>query len=456
MRTLSLPLLSLLVGCASTPPDTSPEAAPPADLAVLVTDAPRQFAAVRGVADTTRDYGYGDEISTETLYRAPLAADSAREAVVTVTTAPDGAITASYRAFFGLSTSDLGFDQREERQRREAYNEAVRDALADLAQQALPGWTPGQDSFRPSVHECQGFFGRRVEISTSMDGVRLDVLSGERPCLSDADRALLLAATSGDTDALAQALDEGASLSASGTAQYGSTALHLAAGGGHEAAVRLLLERGADPDAVSDEGLTPLLHATPEVARLLIDAGADVNPEDTYGSGTPLGNAVISDDLDYIRLLLDAGADPDAIVPVLSQQGPLHFAVTNGSADAIRLLLDAGADPNLADELGFTPLLYAVSGQEIGNPEVAIEIARLLLAAGADVNHASRADNSYAWTPLTQAARNGEAELVRFLLGVDGIDLAARNTEGLTALGAARSEGFDEVAEILAEAGVPE
>lgn len=445
-------LLLLLVGCASAPP----ESVPSADLAFLVTDAIDHFAHVRGEADTTQSYGFGDQISTETLYRAPLMADSAREAIVTVTTDPDGMVTASYRAYFGLSTSDLSFDQREERRRRKAYNEDVQDALATLAQQTLPDWTPGQDSFSPSVHECQGFFGRRVEISTSLDGVRLMIHSGLKPCLPDADQALLIAATSGDADALVRALDAGASVSTSGSGRYGSTALHIAAGGSHEGAVRLLLERGADPDAVSEEGLVPLQQATPETARILLDAGADVNPESGYGMSTPLGNAVISDDLDYIRLLLDAGADPDAIVPILSHQGPLHFAVTNGSAEAVRLLLEAGANPDLSDELGFTPLLYAVSGQEIGNPEIAIEIARLLLAAGANANHASSADNSYAWTPLMQAARNGEAKIVRFLLTVGDVDLSARNTEGLTALGAAREEGFHEVAEILAEAGAPE
>lgn len=452
MRALLGSALLLLAGCASAQPAPSASS----DLATLVADAPREFAAVRGVADTTQSYGYGDEISSETLYRAPLAADSARDALVTVTTGPDGRVTSTYRAYFGQSTADLSFDQREERRARESYNAAVRDALAALAQRTVPDWTAGNSSSSPSLHECQGFFGRRIEISTSRDGARLMVFSGEQPCLSEAEQNLLRAATSGDGDALARALDAGASLSASGTGPYGSTALHIAAGSGHVDIVRQLLARGADPNAVSSEGLTPLLHATSEVAPLLIEAGADVNPDAGYGTGTPLGSAVISDDLDYIRLLLNAGADPDTVVPILSHQGPLHFAVTNGSAEAIRLLLDAGANPNLADELGFTPLLYVVSGQDIGNPEVGIEIARLLLAAGADVNHASRADNSYAWTPLMQAARNGEPELVRFLLGVEGIDLAARNTEGLTALGAAREEGFPDVVALLEAAGAPE
>lgn len=452
MRALLGSALLLLTGCAGAQP--APSASH--DLATLVADAPREFAAVRGVADTTQSYGYGDEISSETLYRAPLAADSARDALVTVTTGPDGRVTSTYRAYFGQSTADLSFDQREERRARESYNAAVRDALSALAQRTVPDWTAGNSSSSPSLHECQGFFGRRIEISTSRDGARLMVFSGEQPCLSEAEQNLLRAATSGDGDAIARALDAGASLSASGTGPYGSTALHIAAGSGHVDIVRQLLARGADPNAVSSEGLTPLLHATSEVAPLLIEAGADVNPDAGYGTGTPLGSAVISDDLDYIRLLLNAGADPDTVVPILSHQGPLHFGATNGSDEAIRLLLDAGANPNLADELGFTPLLYVVSGQDIGNPEVAIEIARLLLAAGADVNHASRADNSYAWTPLMQAARNGEPELVRFLLGVEGIDLAARNTEGLTALGAAREEGFPDVVALLEAAGAPE
>lgn len=445
MRRL-LPLALLLGACAGPPP------APSANVASLVAEADRQFAGVRGEASGSQTYRYGDDAYRETLYRAPLQADSARDALVTVTAHPDGRVGATYRAHFGRATTELGSDERDERRRREAANQATVEALAGVVRDALPGWTRGGTSTTPTFHECEGFHGRKVTLSRSADGARLVVQSDGRPCLPEPDRALLRAAHDGDAAALARALDAGASVGATGTGRYGSTALHIAAGTGDEATVRLLLGRGTDPDAVSEEGLVPLQHATAETARPLLAAGADPNP----ATGSPLSRAVISDDRELIGLLLDAGADPDAVVPELGAQSPLHFAAVNGSAAVVRLLLDAGAAPDPADELAFTPLLYAVSGREIENAAVAIEIAGLLLNAGADVNHASSREASYGWTPLMQAARNGEAELVRFLLAADGVDLGARNTEGLTALGAARDEGYDEVAALLAAAGAPE
>lgn len=451
MRSLFASLLLMLAGCAGTAP--APEAPPSADLAYLTADAARHFEGVRGIADTTQQYGYGDELSSETLYRAPLAADSAREAIVTVTTDPEGAVTATYRATFGLATSSLSFDQREERQRRRTLNESIREALLDTARAALPEWTLYDAvSSSPVLYECEGFFGRSVAITTTMDGARLEVRSGERPCLSAAQQRLFVAATDGDLDAVAQALDAGADPTLYGEGRYGSTALHIASGAGHEAIVSLLLARGADPDTRGGEGLFPLSVATAETAQLLIDAGATVTPEPGFSNTDPLGSAVVFDQLDKMRVLLDAGADPGVQSPVLDNQSPLHFAAVNASPEAVQMLLDAGADPDVATTIGYTPLLEVAGTDE----PASVEIARMLIASGADVNLASNATSSYAWTPLMEAARKGNADMVRYLLTVDGVDISARSTEGLTALGAAREASEDETAALLEAAGVPE
>ncbi|GAB5537493.1 MAG: hypothetical protein Rubg2KO_37420 [Rubricoccaceae bacterium] len=460
MRTASLLAALLLAGCASRQVDavsSPPEAQPSADLAFLVADAPTHFERVRGVADTTQEYGFGDQISSETLYRAPLMADSALEALVTVTTDPDGGVSSTYLARFGLPTSDLSFDQREERRRRTNWNEAIRDSLVTLTQATFPDWSLDDDiSSSPTLHECEGFFGRRIELGTTSNGARLILHSGTQPCLPETTRTLLLAAESGNVEALELALDAGAPINASGDGLYASSPLHLAAQGGHAEAVRVLLDRGADSNQVIGDCIVPLRYATLATAQLLLNAGADPNPPPDCPNEAPLSGPVIFDDLELTRLYLEAGADPNLQVPVLDNQGPLHFAATNGSGEMVQLLLDSGASPDLTDGLGFTPLLYVVSGREIDDTSVSIRIARMLLDAGANVNHASRSDNSYAWTPLMQAARNGEVEIVRFLLNVDGINLAARNTEGLTALGAAQESGFDEAVAILEAAGVPE
>jgi ankyrin repeat protein len=99
----------------------------------------------------------------------------------------------------------------------------------------------------------------------------------------------------------------------------GFTALHLAAFMGHPGAVKLLLERGADPHAVATSpeiGPVQPLHSAAatgrvECARLLIAAGADVNARQG-GGFVPLHSAAQSGNEELSRLLLDAGADPSA------------------------------------------------------------------------------------------------------------------------------------------------
>ena len=97
----------------------------------------------------------------------------------------------------------------------------------------------------------------------------------------------------------------------------GFTALHLAAFFGRPEGVALLLERGADVNAVAtSEQIGPVqpLHSAAamrqlESARLLVERGADVNAGQA-GGYTPLHEAAANGDDELARLLLAAGADP--------------------------------------------------------------------------------------------------------------------------------------------------
>jgi uncharacterized protein len=123
----------------------------------------------------------------------------------------------------------------------------------------------------------------------------------------------------------------------------GFTALHLAAFFGRDDAVRELIERGADVNAVatSDEiGPVQPLHSAAatgrlECARLLVENGADVNARQS-GGYTPLHEAAGSGDVELARLLLDAGADQSARKD--DGQTPADLAAERGHEDVLDVL----------------------------------------------------------------------------------------------------------------------
>ena len=148
------------------------------------------------------------------------------------------------------------------------------------------------------------------------------------------------AAQSGDVRALARRLQADPDRCTAYSAD-GWTALHLAAYFGHAAAVRLLLERGADVHARStnDTANTPL-HAALAGAReaatvgLLLDHGADVNAP--AGAGvTPLHLAAARGDLALIDRLLAQGAVP---TPMEGGATPADLAAERGHPEAARRL----------------------------------------------------------------------------------------------------------------------
>src|SRR5581483_3693204 len=104
-------------------------------------------------------------------------------------------------------------------------------------------------------------------------------------------------------------------------------------------------------------------------------------------------------------------------------------AVRAGDVAAAAGLLGEGLDPNQADRFGLRLLARAVWNDRL-------EIVRLLLAAGADVN----ARNARGATPLMRAR---SAEAVRLLLQA-GADLAARDEAGSTALIEVAAMGYDD------------
>jgi ankyrin repeat protein len=200
---------------------------------------------------------------------------------------------------------------------------------------------------------------------------------------------LLLAAINGDAELLALLLDHGATVDASLTGT-GDTALMLAARTGVPAAVALLLQRGAEVDARETwGGATALMWAVAEghaaVVQLLLQAGADVNATTLFiPRNTGRG-------LQFEGLPPELRA-PAARQPMLHASGelaPLLFAAREGQLEIGRLLLDAGADINARAGDGKDALGLAVFN---GN----YAFAALLVEAGANVNQA----DAEGFTPL--------------------------------------------------------
>ena len=175
-----------------------------------------------------------------------------------------------------------------------------------------------------------------------------------------------------------------------------------------------------------------------EVARQLVEQGADVSAADKYGT-TPLHLACKEGHQEVARLLIEQGADVSAV----DKDGttPLHIASRNGHQEVARPLIEQGADVSAADKYGTTPVHQAIW---YGNQEV----ARLLIEQGADVSAADK-DGT---TPLHIDSRNGRQEVARLLIE-QGADVSAATTDGTTHLHLASRNQYQEVATLLVERG---
>ncbi len=119
------------------------------------------------------------------------------------------------------------------------------------------------------------------------------------------------------------------------------TPLRHAAKGGHEATVRLLLDRGASIEAWEcGSRNTPLGEAPPEsgheaTVRLLLDRGANIEAREDYSGRTPLGQAAMGGHEAVVRLLLNRGANAkarDKLGKTLANHEQGYHAVVNASA----------------------------------------------------------------------------------------------------------------------------
>jgi len=222
----------------------------------------------------------------------------------------------------------------------------------------------------------------------------------------------------------------------------------------------------------------------PEAAKLLIEHGANVNAVTTdlkytkdrfglegvltilpHGHWTPLMYAARQGSLEAAKVLVDAGADKNARDPEL--ETPAIIATINRHYDVAAMLVERGADPNLADTSGMAVLYAAVDlnmpfeiyGRPSRKPTGAVsalDLMTVVLAHGANVDAKLRAatvqrahtpgDGQLAAgaTPLLRAARTGDAAAMRILLdhGADpNVTIGPHTTALMFAAGSGRNAG---------------
>ena len=180
-----------------------------------------------------------------------------------------------------------------------------------------------------------------------------------------------------------------------------------------------LLTNGADPNAKGKDSFSLLhfaaRHGHAEVAKLLIEHGADVNDRNRYVYTTPLHEAAANGHAAVAKLLLEHGARTD--VTSYGHETPFDMAVANGHAGIVGLFIEHGADVNTAHRGALGPLqLAARNGQS--------DVARLLLDHGANVNLRHGGPSA-----LHVAALAGHTELAQ-LLGFLGLGRASFNAAG--------------------------
>jgi ankyrin repeat protein len=177
---------------------------------------------------------------------------------------------------------------------------AVRGSSAELVELLVRN---GADPLLPNIH------GHTPVQMAGDDETIIQALRRARPAKVDGS-TLVAAAKSGMAEVVRQALDAGVDINSED--EYGSPALLVAAQSGFPDIVRMLLEHGAKANtATKDGGETALTAAicghNPEVVRLLIAAGADVNQRRRFDNGTPLGIADWLGDSAIFELLREAG-----------------------------------------------------------------------------------------------------------------------------------------------------
>ncbi|RAQ55058.1 ankyrin repeat-containing protein [Aspergillus flavus] len=309
---------------------------------------------------------------------------------------------------------------------RSDYSAQDLDVILELAATVQKQYTDVPDQYKAILHDAKRLSDQLCETEDEDTGdsaedqekQRLDDIHKRcRDLLHELDAYLGQL----DTTRTLSPQDEGGSVDLKTTT--GETVLLLAAKQGFREIVRFLLEQGVPIDPKDRAGRTPLHHAVAkdhkEVVKVILEVGGDIettdladhippmfaaphgNDKENRSCHTPLITAIEADNEEMVKLLLEAGADPDHYTDYYT---PLTSAARNHNMGIFTLLIDKVSNLDHQDEGGDTPLMHSAKWHN--------EVAELLVERGARLD----VENRYGETAMSIASQRANKHLLTLLL----------------------------------------
>jgi uncharacterized protein len=299
----------------------------------------------------------------------------------------------------------------------------------------------------------------------------LDAGADPNERMLNTDTVLMMAARTGDVATITLLLDRGADVNAKETSR-GTTALMWAVAQRHPAAAQLLIDYGADVSAASSPawqdrpvGYAKAVDPRPSRKRDNSKVYSQIGPRNMQprngGGLTPLAFAARVNDLESVRILLNAGASVNQVTNY--GWSPLLIATENRYYQLGSFLLDHGADPNVVTKGAWSPLYIAVDNRNIEGGDYPLrkpdmdhlDFIKKLIEKGANVNHRVKESTWYRtvftsqWvledgaTPFWRAAQSSDLAVLKLLLE-HGADPNIATAQGVTPLQVASGIGWVE------------
>ena len=219
----------------------------------------------------------------------------------------------------------------------------------------------------------------------------------------------------------------------------GKTPLIIAVGNSYIDTAKILIENGANINAVDIEGWSALSYAVNngdiEIAKLLLENKAKIKDELLIAIKSP----IVESSINMMKLLIENGAN----INYTDENGftPLNIAIESGDMELTKFLITNGANVNSLMQDGVSLIGYAIAQNNM-------DLLQMLIENGANVNNTN--GDSWADTPLKTASRLGLDNVVRILL-TRNADINAVDMNGNTALHTAALNSQLSVVKLLLE-----